>query len=325
MGGAAASWFLLMAAELGSLSLPSGESSRPRICSPGAATASADASAARRGPWDRVREQPFERLCLGLARSQIRLSRDPAAALELARRLAREWPSRPEPRVLEARALVAAGDFGASWQAWQAAVERGQSLGREPGTDPVSAHALRDYALSAALTGHVDVASTVYRRLVSLLDAWPDPRHVQRLYLEAAAASLRRGSAHSDEAIGYLLGAQRSARSTSLRAYTAGMLALVRAQRSGKSPEPAPLDAPEVWHFVELARGSAPPSHWPMLPRHEVAAVASVLIERYSLTEAAELWNTYSAGLEQSAAEATLLAFARERQARLQAAEGRAP
>jgi hypothetical protein len=319
MSGAAAIGLLLVAAELGDLRLPSGESSRPRICSP-ASVAAFDA--ARRGPWDRVREQPFESLCLGLSRAQVRLGRDPAAALELARQLAREWPSRPEPRVLEARALVASMDYAASWSSWQAAAERGQSLGFEPGADPVSAHTLRDYALSAALTGHTDLASGVYRRLVSLVDAWPDPRHVQRLYLEAAAASLRRGTAQLDEAIGYLLGAQESARSTSLRAYTAGMLALVRAQRSGRSPEPAALDAAEAWFFVEQARGEKPPSYWPVLPRHEVCAVASVLIERYAETDASELWDVYVAGLEASGAEASQLAFARERQARLRSQGG---
>jgi hypothetical protein len=322
MGGAAASWWLLMAAELGGFGLPSGESSRPRICSPISAPVTADV-AARRGPWDRVREQPFEGLCLGLSRAQIRLSRDPAAALELARRLVHDWPSRFEPRVLEARALVARAEYPASWLSWQAAAERGLSLGREPGAEPASAFALRDYALSAALTGHAEFASGAYRRLVSLLDAWPDPRHVQRLYLEAAAASLRRGAAHVDEAIGYLLGAQASARSTSLRAYTAGMLALVRAQRSGKSPEPAPLDAPEAWLFLERARGEKLPSYWPVLPRHELAAVASVLIEPYSQAEASEMWDGYVTGLERGPAEATLLAFARERQQRLQ--RGTAP
>lgn len=319
MSGAAASLLLLMAAELGNLRLPSGESSRPRICSPGAAP---EVSAEPRGgPWDRVREQPFESLCIGLSRAQIRLARDPAGALELARHLGRDWPARPEPRVLEARALMASGDAAASWASWQAAVERGQNLGREPGGEPVSAHALRDYALAAAMTGRAEVASGAYRRLVSLLDAWPDPRHVQRLYLEAAAASLRRGATQLDEAIGYLLGAQSGARSTGLRAYTAGMLALVRAQRAGKSPEPAALDAAEAWLFVEQARSDAPPRFWPVLPRHERLAVASVLIERYSQTEASELWEAYVTALEQSAPEASLLAFARERRARLRAAE----
>lgn len=319
MGGAAAGWLLLMAAESSDLRLPSAESSRPRLCSPAPIAGS---EAERRGPWDRVREQPFESLCLGLARAQIRLVRDPAAALELARQLVREWPSRPEPRVLEARALAARAEYAASWSSWQAAAERGQSLGREPRAEPLSAHALRDYALSAALTGRTEVASGVYRRLVSLLDAWPDPRHVQRLYLEAAATALRRGSAHLDEAIGYLLGAQASARSTSLRAYTAGMLALVRAQRSGKSPEPTPMDAPEAWFFVELARSEKQPSYWPVLPPHEVYAVASVLIERYAETDASELWDAYVVGLEQSGVEAPLLGFARERQARLRASGG---
>ena len=122
MGGAAAGWLLLMAAELGGLGLPSGDSSRPRICSPAPVVPS---DVARRGPWDRVREQPFESLCLGLSRGQIRLARDPAGALELSRRLAHEWPARPEPRVLEARAMVAADRF---WESHGLIIPRTEAL-----------------------------------------------------------------------------------------------------------------------------------------------------------------------------------------------------
>jgi hypothetical protein len=334
MGGAGAmgwsSLLLLMAGGASDLTLPFGESSRPRLCSPGA-SASWDMAAARgettaqaRGgsPWDRVRQQHATDLCLGLARGQIRLAREPGEALTAARRLAREWPGRHEPRVLEARALLRSGDAAASWEAWQTARALGFDRARDPGGDPASAHALRDYAVAAVLTGHGEIAGAVYRRLVSLLDAWPDARHVQRIYLEAAAVALRHGPAQLDEAVGYLSAAESSATSTGLRAYAAGMRALVQARRGASPPETSRVDAPEVWHFVGLARADQPPSYWPAVPRHEAYAVASLLVERYSSTEASELWDRYVSGLDPKAVDPAVSSFARERQARLARAAG---
>jgi hypothetical protein len=245
----------------------------------------------------------------------VRLARDPSAALETARQLSTDWPGRPEPRVLAARSLLALGNAADSFKAWQEARQLLGDAGRDLGAGVLSAHALRDYAVAAALSGRVDVAADTYRRLVSLLDAWPDPRHVQRLYLEAASASLRRTPPAFDEAMGYLSAAETAARSTGLRAYAAGLHALLLARRGGSGSEPSRLDAPEVWHLVELARAEQRPSYWPRVPRHEAYALASLLVEPYSSTEAAELWQLYLEGLDGS--DPALRAFARARQARL--------
>jgi hypothetical protein len=316
MGGAVASLLLLMAAEASDLTLPFGESSRPRLCAPNAAPDAAE-RARGAGPWDRVRQQRAVELCLGLARAQIRLARDPAEVIGAAQRLAREWPGRPEPRVLEARALMRSGDAAKSWEAWQAARGLGFDASREPGVDPASAHALRDYAVAAVATGHGEIAAALYRRLVSLLDAWPDPRHVQRIYLEAAMVGLRRGPAQADEAVGYLSAAESGVTSTGLRAYAAGLRAFVQALRGAGTPDASRLEAPEVWHFAAQARADQPPSYWPAVPRYEAFALASLLIERYSLTEAVELWDRYVAGLDASGADPALSSFARDRKARL--------
>jgi hypothetical protein len=321
---AGAGLLLSMAAEASDLTLPFGESSRPGLCRSGAAAAT-DAVPQPSGstPWDRVRQQQASDLCLGLARAQIRLAREPREALLAARALARAWPGRPEPRVLEARALLRTGDAAASWESWQAARGLGFDAARDPAADPASAYALRDYAVAAVLTAHGDVSGALYRRLVSLLDAWPDPRQVQRIYLEAASAALRRSPAQLDEALGYLSAAERGARSTGLRAYAAGLRLLVQARRGASGPEASRVDAPEVWHFVTLAGADAPPSYWPAVPRHEVYAAASLLVERYSDAEAAELWDRYVAGLGADV-DPALASFARGRQARL-ARNGGAP
>lgn len=316
MGGVAAGWLLMLAAEAGGLTLPYGEASRPRLCAPTAPASGEPASGARAASrWDRVRQQPVGPLCLALARAQVRLARDPAAALAVARQLVGDWPARPEPRVLEARALLGLNDANQSFAAWQSARRLLGDAGRDLGPDVVSAHALRDYAVTAALSGHADDAADTYRRLVSLLDAWPDPRHVQRLYLEAASASLRRTPPAFDEAAGYLSAAEMGAHSTGLRAYATGLHALLQARRAAAGTEASRLDAPEVWHLVEMARAEQRPSYWPQVPRHEAYALASLLVERYSSMEAVELWDLYLKGLD--GADPALLAFARARQARL--------
>jgi hypothetical protein len=224
--------------------------------------------------------------------------------------------------VLEARALLRSGDAGASWDAWQAARGLGFDATREPGAEPASAFALRDYAVAAVATGHFEIAGGLYRRLVSLLDAWPDPLHVQRIFLEAAMVALRSSPVQLDEAVGYVSAAESGARSTGLRAYAAGLRALVQARRGADTPDSTRLDAPEVWHFVSQARADQPPSYWPAVPRHEPCALASLLVERYSTAEAAELWDRYVAGLDANAVDPALSEFARQRQARLARAGG---
>jgi hypothetical protein len=319
MGGAAATLLLWMAAEASDLTLPFGESSRPRLCLPSASPdgkAAVPESVSGASPWDRVRQQQVVDLCVGLARAQVRLARVPAEVAASARRLAEAFPARPEPRVLEARALLRSGNAAASWDAWQAARARGFDAPRESGAEPASAHALRDFAVAAVATGHGEVASGAYRRLVSLLDAWPDRRDVQRIYLEAAMAALRRGPEQLDEAAGYLSAAESGATSTGLRAYAAGLRAFVQMRRGLNSPDSSRLDAPEVWHFVSLVREGSP-SYWPAVPPHEPFALASLLVERYSNAEAAELWDRYVAGLEGSPVDPALLGLARERKARL--------
>jgi hypothetical protein len=82
------------------------------------------------------------------------------------------------------------------------------------------------------------------------------------------------------------------------------------------------MDAPEVWHFVSLARAEQPPTYWPALPRHETFAIASLLVERYSAGEAAELWDLFVAAVDRPGADPALVRFARERAARLARAAG---
>jgi hypothetical protein len=267
--------------------------------------------------WDQVRERGRLQLCRRLARAQLALGTRPELALQLARELAQELPERAEPRVIEAQAQTRRRAFADAWPAWQAARPRGD--------EPLAAHALRDYAICAAMTGHAEAALASYRRLLPLLEAWPDPVDQQAIYLEAAVAALQRGPEGLEEATGQLAVARARATSTGLRAVAAGLSALLAARRGDAASGEGRLDAPEVWHFVENVQRDRWPARWPVVPPHELFGAAALLIEPYSDTRAAELWQRHAAGLEQAAAPERWRALAAERLRRAQPAPRSAP
>jgi hypothetical protein len=100
------------------------------------------------------------------------------------------------------------------------------------------------------------------------------------------------------------------------------MDALITHRRGQLGSDVERIVAAEAWYFVARVRAKAAPSHWPVVPHHEACGAASLLIEKYSLSEASELWGLYVQGLEQARADSASLALARERLARLQAAGG---
>jgi hypothetical protein len=266
-------------------------SARPSAC--GYASARAGDTT---GPdaWDQVRERGREQLCRRLARVQLELVAQPAQALRLAQELARELPGRPEPWTLQARAQARLGAFSAAWPLWEEAQKRGEDLR--------AARVLHDHARSAARSGHAEQALASYRRLLPLLQAWPDPIDQQIIYLEAAAAALQRGPEGLEEAAGHLASARARASSTGLRAYVAGMSALLGLRRGKAFEGESRLDAPEIWHFVEAVQAERWPQHWPVLPPEEVYGAAAVLVKQYSDVVSAQLWQRHAQGLEQAGA-----------------------
>jgi tetratricopeptide (TPR) repeat protein len=320
MLGAALGLLLLAAAHDGALTAPHAASARPAPCLPEQPDASNDESRrspSRPGPWETVRQGALADFCKELARAQVQLLGRPELALASARSLARAWPGRPEPWVLEARAHTRLNAYAQAWPAWQAARERGHDF-RSP-------HVLRDFAIAAAMSGKADVALESYRRLVTLVSLWPEPRERHRVYLEAASAALRGGAAGTDEAAGYLASVRAETTSTGLRAYVAGMDALVAHRRGQPASKIERLEAGEIWHFVARARDEQRPKHWPVVSRHEAQGAASLLVEKLSASEATELWALYVKGLEQAAVDPASMTRARERLSRLQAQGERLP
>jgi len=269
------------------------------------------------GAWDQVREQGRLQLCRRLARAQLALGAQPELALQLAKELERELPERAEPRVITAQAQTRARAFADAWLSWQVARPRGD--------EPLAAHALRDYAICAAMTGHTGAALTSYRRLLPLLEAWPDPVDQQAIYLEASVAAMQRGPEGLEEAAGELAAARARATSTGLRAVAAGLSALLAVRRGGAAGAEGRLDAAEVWHFVDSVQKNRWPARWPVLPPYELWGAAALLVEPYSDTRSAELWQRHAAGLEHAGAPARWRALAAERLGRAKAAVRSAP
>jgi tetratricopeptide (TPR) repeat protein len=291
--------FLIGAVLSGDLSTAAKLSSRPRWCAPPSARAGEPSAP---GAWDQVREQGRQQVCRRLARAELALGSNPDLALKLAAELAHDLPDRAEPLVLQAQARTRRRAFADAWALWEAA--------RQHGAEPLSAHALRDSAVSAALTGHSDAALAAYRRLLPLLQAWPDPIDQQAIYLEAAVSAMQRGPDGLEEATGQLAAARARASSTGLRALSVGLSALAAARRAQPSDSESRLDAGEVWHFVATVQSGRWPGRWPVLPPHELFGAAALLVEPYSDTAAADLWARHAAGLEQAGAPAPWRALA---------------
>lgn len=283
--------FLIGTALSGDLSTAAKLSSRPRWCAPPSARAGEPSAP---DAWDQVREQGRQQLCRRLARAELALGSNPELALKLGAELAHDLPDRAEPLVLEAQAQTRRRAFGEAWTLWEAA--------KQHGAEPLSAHALRDYAVSAGLTGHSEAALAAYRRLLPLLQAWPDALDQQAIYLEAAVAAMQRGPDGLEEATGQLAAARARASSTGLRALSVGLSALAAARRAQASDSESRLDAAEVWHFVATVQSGRFPGRWPALPPHELFGAAALLVEPYSDSAASDLWARHAAGLEQAGA-----------------------
>ena len=126
--------------------------------------------------------------------------------------------------------------------------------------------------------------------MLPLLQAWPDPVDQQAIYLEAAVAAMQRGPEGLEEATGQLAAARARASSTGLRALSVGLGALAAARRAQPSDSESRLDAPEVWHFVSTVQSG----RFPGAGRYcltELFGAAALLVEPYSDTAAAELWD----------------------------------
>ena len=162
------------------------------------------------GPWQRVQQEAKRRPCAWLALAYAMVDAQPVAARALVDRalssLASEQSSqRRDPHMSALRtqlALVNARTWlktGETQQAFDAFAAIEKEL-RAVRWDAVSLH---DYAISAALTGHDQLALDLYRRLVPVV-AWLPGLRRQQLALEAAAASLRVDPPAARETLSYL-------------------------------------------------------------------------------------------------------------------------
>lgn len=259
--------------------------------------------------WTAVRAHERQRLCRQLARLYVALRTDVEAALEGATQLERDWPGRPEPKVLRARALGRLGQATEALRLWQQLDARGY-VSSAPSE-------LWARASATALAGRRLPALERYRRLVTLVGLWPDAGRRRRLYLEAAAAALAVGPEYASESAAYLAEARRGASSMGLRALVDGMSALTQWWSGTARPLPEETDAGEIWLLVQRLQDGSYPRRYPRVGSLAHAA-ASLLVEPLSRLEALALWNHYVRALQSTSPDSPLLARARTRQQLLQ-------
>lgn len=145
------------------------------------------------GVWRAAADLGSARACWQLARINGMIQREPKAASELLAQLradvslATTWQRVRSldagRRQLEGRVALAAGEFERAWEVFESS-RRVQALSSWP------ALALRDYAVSAAMTGRVKHAATLYRRVMTVA-AWLPARERSAVHLEAAMALIR--------------------------------------------------------------------------------------------------------------------------------------
>lgn len=144
------------------------------------------------GAWRAAADVGVTQVCWRLARINGVIQRDPKAATELLTRLRADVSSTTWRRVpslqgrfrqLEGRAALAAGEPQRAWDVFESLV-RSQPLSAWP------AQALHDYAVSAAMTGRVKEAATLYRRVMTVA-AWLPAGERSAVHVEAAMALIR--------------------------------------------------------------------------------------------------------------------------------------
>lgn len=145
------------------------------------------------GVWRAAADVGSARACWQLARINGMIQREPKAASELLAQLradvslATTWLRVPSldagRRQLEGRVALAAGEFERAWEVFESS-RQVQALSSWPSL------ALRDYAVSAAMTGRVKHAATLYRRVMTVA-AWLPARERSAVHLEAAMALIR--------------------------------------------------------------------------------------------------------------------------------------
>lgn len=219
------------------------ESPRPRACRA--------AASGEEGLWLRLRAADAQRYCGLLARGYARLQETPSEALSAAQAAEAVAGAQPAVRVLRARALLRLGQSAPACEQFaQAEAQDPQAL-----VDP---KALHDYARAASLSGKSAEALRLYRLLVARVALLDDAREAAFVYIEAAAHVLAasKGSAGTDEALGYLAQARREA--LGLSAWLDGLRLLALTQSGRAEP-----NAPRASARSGAGRGTAPAAPFP--------------------------------------------------------------
>lgn len=251
---------------------------RPAECG-GSTTATA-------GRWARAREPRLGRYCDSLARGYALVGSLPKDALALARQAEEALPGHVPALVLEARALVALGDYAGAWSRFERVLASGVQVDA-----PSILHAM---AVSAVRTHHTDAGMTAYRALVSRVELVDDTTEQVRILIEAALLAMSEGKDHVAEAVGYLSEARRRPRVPGLSEYLMAALSMAL-DRQGLADEAnaAAAEATGPWHLESDRERMSTAQGLPEIPAGEIDAMIAILAEHHDRELAVERWQSY--------------------------------
>ncbi len=233
------------------------------------------------GVWKSVGRDGLQAQCATLARGYAALSVEPQRSLMLAQGLA-EGPLSRDAFVLEARALVAVGQYEQAARLFERAGQWGSDLLQGAGVQ-------HDRAVAAAFTGDSELAAELYRALVPQLSLL-QPRRRARVLLEAALAVMRLGPQHVEEARVLIDYADRVREYRQERAVWMLVRGLAES-RAGMASD-VELQDPDSLLTELAARGFD--SALPAVPAPEVAALGAIAYDTTDAPRARELWREYA-------------------------------
>lgn len=236
--------------------------------------------------WARAREPRLGRYCDALARGYAQVGTLPKDALALAREAEAALPGHVPALVLEARALVALGDYNEAWSRFERVLASGAQVDA-----PSILHAM---AVSAVRTRHADAGMAAYRALVSRVELVDDTTDQVRILIEAALLAMSEGKDHVAEAVGYLSEARRRPRVPGLSDYLMAALS-VALDRQGLTDEAnaVAVDATGPWRLESDRERLGTVPGLPEVPAGELDAMIAVLAEHHDRELAVERWQSY--------------------------------
>lgn len=187
------------------------------------------------GIWEQARYPGLARYCNLLSLGYSRLEEQPGEALGFGQQAQRLIANRAAPWLLMAQAERRSRRFDRALTYFHKALELDKSSIQHP-------QALRDYAIAELKRGQLERAVSAYRELIQKANSVPSLFERQRIFVEAALATMAMGKEGLAEAIGYLSELRYQTPLPAVRPYLLSGMALALS-RAGRDEEAQALSA----------------------------------------------------------------------------------